>query len=168
MLLPLAAERWKTMNADEKKQWIEAFEAEKCAYAEFAATSEGQKAIAEKKSKELEKTTAALAKHGKAFSKNYAKLAKLAEREKNELLDKRRAVPAYFLWFGVHWEQLQTQLGTVDPATVSKKGCEVWMHMKDAKRKRWEDAAEAQDDAYEKYVNRKESMAKMRKAKAGA
>ena len=172
LLSTIAGKRWKTMTANEKKQWFEASEDEKHAYEKFVATSEGRKALVEKYSKSLEKQLKKQAKREEAELKKALlekrRAVELATCALNKHLKEQRAMAtaelskpaaAYFLWFGVNREQLQKKLGTMDPATVGKKGCEMWTGMKDAKRKHWEDAAEAQKDAYKKYVNSKESMA---------
>merc|ERR1712046_270545 len=96
---------------------------------------------------------------GEAKQEKLKKDAKKAVKavEKDEKL--KKPASAYFLFSNAKREEIQKLLGTKDLGPVATKTTEMWKGLSASERKPWEDQAQQQKDAYEKYIKSPEGAA---------
>merc|ERR1712031_148033 len=96
---------------------------------------------------------------GEAKQEKLKKDAKKAVKavEKDDKLKKPSS--AYFLFANAKREEIQKLLGTKDFGPVTKKTTEMWKGLSASDRKPWDDQAQQQKDAYEKYIKSPEGAA---------
>lgn len=143
-----AGEMWKSMSATAKLPWETKAKEQKEAFEKFKATAAGQKALQEKKEAKQEAKEAKVKKDAKKAVKAIEKDDKL-----------KKPASAYFLFANAKREEIQKLLGTKEFGPVTKKTTEMWKGLSASDRKPWDDQAQQQKDAYEKYIKTPEGAA---------
>jgi hypothetical protein len=143
-----AGEMWKSMSATAKKPWETKAKEQKDAFEKFKATEAGQKALQEKNEAKQEAKEAKVKKDAKKAVKAIEKDDKL-----------KKPASAYFLFVNAKREEVQKLLGTKDFGPVTAKTSEMWKGLSASARKPWDDQAQQQKDAYEKYIKSPEGAA---------
>merc|ERR1712070_662424 len=114
---------------------------QKEAYEKFKATDAGKKALEEKKAEKQDAKQAKVKRDAKKAVKAI---------DKDEKLKKPQS--AYFIFANAKREEVQKMLGVKDFGPVTTKIGAMWKALSDADRKPWNDKAQEQKDAYEKYI----------------
>lgn len=151
-------EMWKTLAAAAKVPYEKRAQEQKDAYEKFAATDEGKKALAEKKTASAEVKADKTAKIEAKEAMFKAKEERQTERackaavnavEKDDAL--KKPCSAYWLWLSANRPKIIALVGGKG-SDVAKKGGEMWKAVSAAEKLPFDKQAKEQKDAYDKYV----------------